>query len=204
MTVPPEFLEGPEQIFPPGAREAGHHGKVMITALIGTDGRVTEAAVFQSSGSAELDQASLETARAAVFSPARDASGAAMEVRVRIPYDYSRAQSEAPGGGLAQYRCAHFAVDMDWWRATFPDQPWSEHELYAMINGVRYLTGSGGLAAAVRDRDRLRRELADFDRRWIAAIDTCRQQPERRLVDVLQPEGAMIERLSDGLRAQGR
>lgn len=50
--------------YPPSARRGDEQGKVVLSVLIGADGRVADVKVAQSSGFARLDQAAVNEARA--------------------------------------------------------------------------------------------------------------------------------------------
>ncbi|MDA8522615.1 TonB family protein [Acidovorax sp. NCPPB 4044] len=81
--------------YPPSARRLGHEGRVVVSAAIGTDGQVRNAAVDQGSGHQDLDDAALAAVRNAVFLPARDAMGLPMASRYRIPVQF-KLSSDAP------------------------------------------------------------------------------------------------------------
>lgn len=62
--------------YPAAALRDGQQGRTGFRLQIGSDGRVTDCAVTQSSGSADLDQTACRMlVRRAHFTPARDASG---------------------------------------------------------------------------------------------------------------------------------
>lgn len=195
----PKFISGPEAPYPEAEKALGHHGTVTIVATLGVDGKLIDPVIAESSGAPVLDRISLEAARGALFSPARDAAGKPVERRIRIPYDFTRYRSNEPGGGLVRYGCAMFVQDMDWWRATFPEREWSKHELYLMLRGLTALRDLTLLGAGDMVK-RIGRENAAFDRRWHKALAECRKAPDKRLADVIQPEGKMIDRLADAAR----
>ncbi len=66
---PPKALEQPRPRYPPGARMIGQGGKVEVSAVIGTDGRLRNIAVIRSAGPA-LDEAALESLRTWRYQPA--------------------------------------------------------------------------------------------------------------------------------------
>ncbi|HEX8528057.1 energy transducer TonB [Allosphingosinicella sp.] len=197
VVTPPRFLSGPPSDYPASARDSGHHGEVVIAGTLGIDGRIRDAAVAVSSGSPILDGASLDAARGALFTPALGEAGMPVEASVRMPFSFARYRSEVPGGGLVHYRCAAFAQDMRWWRATFPHRPWDQHELYQMILGLPFLMRGVDLSSA---HTRLAAHVADFERRWEQALVRCSTSPTKRLAEVLQPEGRMMDRLSRRIR----
>lgn len=65
--------------YPPAAQRAGAQGRVTARLSVGADGKVSDCAVTSSSGNSDLDETTCRIARRSVkFSPAKDASGAAM------------------------------------------------------------------------------------------------------------------------------
>ena len=191
------WLSGGEVELPEAQRLAGHHGKVLVTGVLGVDGRLRWAMIKTSSGSPVLDSIAVSAALSAVFEPAKDADGKALSVPITIPQAFYNYRSAEPGGGLVRYTCRQFAADMDWWRATFPDRKWSDHELYTMIVGIAVLA-KGNLAAG--GAAGLKATLADVETRWVKSIETCRAKPEKRFADVMQPEGRAIDALSKASR----
>jgi TonB family protein len=184
VATAPRFISGPQAEYSDAERNAGHHGNVVIRGIIGLDGRFRDPVVAVSSGAPGLDAAALAAARATLFTPAKDEAGTPMETPARMPFRFSRAA--APGGGLVHYLCGAFAQDMTWWRATFPDRPWDDLEFYQFYTGLR-IAGSRVLQPG--GQARVRQALADFERQWERAIETCRARPDALLVDVLPPGG---------------
>lgn len=76
--VPPKYSEF--------AREAGLEGTVIVDVLVGTDGRVKEARIRTSVHSV-LDNAALEAARKALFTPGKQRD-IPVEVWVSLPYAF--------------------------------------------------------------------------------------------------------------------
>ena len=66
-----DYLNNPAPPYPEDARERGEQGKVLVRALIHSDGTVAELALWKSSASASLDQSALETVKKWRFVPAR-------------------------------------------------------------------------------------------------------------------------------------
>lgn len=189
----PKWLSGEEAAYPETERQAGHFGAVVISGVLGVDGRLHFAKVARSSGAPVLDDLALAAARTAVFEPAKDADGAAIPIPISFPQEFYSYKTAGPGGGILRYSCKQFAADMDWWRSAHPDAKWSDLELYSMMVGVGVLArgGFGGMDGAG-----LKATLADFERRWVAAIDKCRVKPDKRFIDMLQPEGRIAEAMA--------
>jgi TonB family protein len=193
----PKWLSGPAVDLPEAEKALGHHGKVVVTGVLGVDGKIRYATVTQSSGAPNLDALALEATLASVFEPAKDAEGAVLAIPISIPTEFYNYKSDKPGGGMVRYRCDQFVKDMDWWRATFPDARWSRLELYTMMLGLGTLAR---LNAGALNAENLQAANADFERRFVKSIEDCRARPEKRFVDMLQPEGAMAEALSKSAR----
>lgn len=193
VKVKPKWVSGEEAPYPEAEQQAGHFGEVVISGVLGVDGRLRFAKVARSSDAPVLDALALAAAQSAVFEPAKDADGAAIAIPISYPQEFYGYKSAGPGGGIVRYSCKQFAADMDWWRSTHPDAKWSDLELYSMMVGVGVLArgGFGGMDGAS-----LKASLADFERRWVVAINKCRAKPDKRFVDMLQPEGRVAEAMA--------
>ena len=80
-------IDVPKPDYPERARRSGLEGRVVIEVRVAADGSVTASEVFESSGSDELDEAALEAALAAKFSPARQ-DGRPVASELLIPYRF--------------------------------------------------------------------------------------------------------------------
>jgi protein TonB len=83
-----DYLNNPAPPYPEEARERGEQGKVLVRALINTDGTVAQLAMKRSSGFANLDQSALETVKKWRFVPARRGA-AAVSAWVVVPISFS-------------------------------------------------------------------------------------------------------------------
>lgn len=83
-SIDPRFRDRFQPAYPPASRRAGEAGSVVVSVLVGADGRVADADVARSSGYARLDSAAVRQALSAWrFRPAtRD--GVAVESRHQI------------------------------------------------------------------------------------------------------------------------
>ena len=68
-TIPPKLIFGPEPAYPKFAKRDKIEGKVIVTTVIGTNGRVSEAHILKSLRQ-DLDQSALETIKTWRFDPA--------------------------------------------------------------------------------------------------------------------------------------
>jgi len=173
------------------ARKLGHNGKVTVSGVLGVDGKLTALHVSRSSGSPLLDDAALVAARSWSFDPALDAEGKPLAVPIKLPFEFF-AYKPADGTGISGYRCDQFVLDQDWWRSSHPNSTTrSDNELYSMMLGLGMIT-----SGALNDVGKLKTAVSDFEKRWDAAIATCRRSPDKRFVEVLKPEGPQAEALA--------
>jgi TonB family protein len=78
----------PKPDYPPIAKESGMEGQVIVKVLVGSDGKVDEVEVSQSSGFKELDDAASSVAKKWEFTkPTKD--GEPARVWVSIPFNFS-------------------------------------------------------------------------------------------------------------------
>lgn len=182
---------------PDALREQGHHGQVYVVGLLGSDGKLAAARLSYSSGSPQLDALALSAVNGWTWSPARDADGKPLAIPLQVKIEFAAYKSSAPGGGLVRYGCRQFVLDQDWWRSTHPGARRGDHELYVLMLGVNTIM-NGGLGAGGAAGFKAR--VADFERRWDASIEKCRKAPDKRFIDMLQPEGKAAEALSRSAR----
>ena len=69
-----DYLDNPAPDYPPASRELGEQGRVLVRAMVSTDGHVGQVALRKSSGFNRLDQAALDSVRHWRFVPARRGS----------------------------------------------------------------------------------------------------------------------------------
>jgi TonB family protein len=143
---------------------------------VGVDGRLRYAKIQKGSGAPVLDQSALTAYQAAQWTPARDFEGKPIPVPISVPLEFFSYKSRAAGGGLPVYKCRQFVIDMDWWKATFPQAKWSEHQPYAYTSNLLFLS-------RLATKKSVDGATADFEKRWISAIEGCRSYPDRRFLD---------------------
>ncbi|MEC4747196.1 energy transducer TonB [Methylomicrobium sp. Wu6] len=83
-----DYLDNPAPRYPRDARERGERGKVLVRALINTDGTVAELSMRKSSGYASLDESALEAVKKWRFVPARRGA-VAVAAWVVVPITFS-------------------------------------------------------------------------------------------------------------------
>ncbi len=182
---------------PDALREQGHHGQVYLRGLLAADGKLASARLSYSSGSPELDALALSAVNSWRWSPALDADGKPLAIPLLVKVEFAAYRSSEPGGSLVRYGCRQFVLDQDWWRSTHPGAKRGDHELYQIMRGVNTMMngalGGGGIEG-------FKARISDFDRRWDASIEKCRKAPDKRFIDMLQPEGKAVEALSKATR----
>ncbi|MCX7757811.1 MAG: energy transducer TonB [candidate division WOR-3 bacterium] len=87
VEVKPQPVNIPKPNYPELAKQAGIEGDVVVKALVDVDGRIIEVEIQKSSGNTSLDQAALEAARNAVFTPAKQRDQY-VRVWVSIPFKF--------------------------------------------------------------------------------------------------------------------
>lgn len=181
VKVAPFFVDGPYAELPGSEKALGHHGPVVVEGILGVDGRLTEVRIKQTSHAPAVDQIAIKAALASTFTPAKDAQGEPLPIIIAMPFDLV-AYKAAGGMGIQQYTCEQFVRDMDWWKSVNPDKPFSEHELYKLESGMEF---AAAVSQANGDYAGLKGFSADFDQRWVAAIEYCRKKPKRLQRDAI-------------------
>lgn len=87
VEVPPTTINIPQPKYPELARLAGIEGTVFVKALVDIDGKIMATEIQKSSGNTVLDEAALEAAKYAVFTPAKQ-QDIYVRVWVSIPYRF--------------------------------------------------------------------------------------------------------------------
>ncbi len=88
VEVKPQPINIPVPTYPDMARTAGIEGQAVVEALVDVDGSVADARILKPSGNASLDQAAVEAAMRAKFSPAKQRDKA-VRVWVSIPFRFT-------------------------------------------------------------------------------------------------------------------
>lgn len=85
--VAPEVIHRVAPVYPELARLAEAEGRVVLTVLVGDDGRVRDVQVVSSDAAPTLERAAIEAVRAWLFAPARQ-GGRPVAVRIEIPIEF--------------------------------------------------------------------------------------------------------------------
>jgi|WetSurMetagenome_2_1015567.scaffolds.fasta_scaffold89929_2 periplasmic protein TonB len=88
VEVKPQPINIPTPTYPDMARTAGIEGQAVVEALVDVDGSVADARILKPSGNASLDQAAVDAALRAKFSPAKQRDKA-VRVWVSIPFRFT-------------------------------------------------------------------------------------------------------------------
>jgi len=88
VEVKPKPINIPVPTYPDMARTAGIEGSAVVEALVDTNGTVADARILKPSGNASLDQAAVDAAMRAKFSPAMQRDKA-VRVWVSIPFRFT-------------------------------------------------------------------------------------------------------------------
>jgi protein TonB len=83
-----DYLDNPAPNYPRISRELGEQGKVLLRALINTDGTVAQLMVHKTSGFSRLDQSALKTVKSWRFVPARR-GGQIVQAWVVVPVSFT-------------------------------------------------------------------------------------------------------------------
>ncbi len=88
VEVKPQTKSIPKPAYPELARQAGIEGQVVVDALVDVDGKVVDVKIRKSSGNTSLDEAAMNTARGAEFTPAKQRDQL-VRVWVSIPFKFN-------------------------------------------------------------------------------------------------------------------
>ena len=88
VEVKPQPINIPVPTYPDMARTAGIEGSAVVEALVDVDGSVADARILKPSGNASLDQAAVDAAMKAKFSPAMQRDKP-VRVWVSIPFRFT-------------------------------------------------------------------------------------------------------------------
>jgi periplasmic protein TonB len=88
VEVKPQPINIPVPTYPDMARTAGIEGAAVVEALVDVDGSVANARILKPSGNASLDQAAIDAAMRAKFTPAKQRDKA-VRVWVSIPFRFT-------------------------------------------------------------------------------------------------------------------
>jgi protein TonB len=88
VEVKPKPVKIPVPNYPEMARTAGIEGQAVVEALVDVDGTVADARILKSAGNTALDQAAVEAAMRATFTPAKQRDQA-VRVWVSIPFRFT-------------------------------------------------------------------------------------------------------------------
>jgi TonB family protein len=173
--VRPVSVRPADEAYPEALHSKGVQGVVEVLATLGSDGKPTEVSVASGSRSPALDAAGLALVKGLQFgvkAPAEGASSPAVPnaTRVLVPVAFLRDSL----GTLGKKTCAEFVVDVDYHRATFPEQQVADMSVIQMTTGALVM---GGFQRTGPDQMVALAKKAKAAGRDIAAA--CAAAPER-------------------------
>jgi TonB family protein len=183
MKYPPRPVGESVDQRPEAAALAGEYGTVMISGIVTEDGRFVEAAITGSSRSQLIDAAALEASARAKFEPARDSDRNPISFPIVYAVEFAAVDFRGERS-ILEYRCSQAVRDHDWWRATWPEGTYD-----------RTYKTLAGYAALSELRGAFVESVQSFEDDWVAAIEACRDNPERKFIDQLKTYGVFIENM---------
>lgn len=87
-TVPPRLVKKTIPVYPESAREGGWEGRVIVRALVDSNGNVTSTSIKSSSGNSAIDQAALICLYKWKFVPAKNGKGNPVACYTNAPVDF--------------------------------------------------------------------------------------------------------------------
>jgi TonB family protein len=140
--VRPVSVRPGDEAYPEALHSKGVQGVVEVLVTLGSDGKPTEASVASGSRSQALDAAGLALVKGLQFgvkAPAEGASSPAVPnaTRVLVPVAFLRDSLST----LGKKTCAEFVVDVDYHRATFPEQQVADMSVITMTTGALVMGG---------------------------------------------------------------
>ncbi len=161
---------------PERLRLRGEHGEVVLEGALSPQGAISNLAVVQSSGSAELDAIGQRSYEGGIVDERRRP-----ETDGRIRIEIKVINFGLPDNGPLDYPCEQAVRDYDWWTATFAGRSVREEFLFGALSGMGRVLGVEGLEF-VSDRNA-------YEQAWLKAIAECRNRPQEQFVKLLMTFG---------------
>ena len=109
--VPAVPLEMTEPVYPEEAEDNDQEGLVVVMAMVGTDGKTSEAQVMAASGPESMKAAALEALASSTFTPAT-INGEAIQSRIRYKYAFNTGRRNTTPGSQFANRYRFFVTKM--------------------------------------------------------------------------------------------
>jgi protein TonB len=87
--IPPKLIEKVNPVYPPDAREAKAEGKIVLEAIIDTDGSVISTKVLRGTEFPSLEQSAIDAVSRWRYKPATDPDGVPVKVDFTVMIEYS-------------------------------------------------------------------------------------------------------------------
>lgn len=190
LPAPPRSNPSPARVarigaldIPQAAKDAGHNGTVIWTATIGADGKLADLALKRSSNSPAIDAAARAAIESAYLFPATDREGNKIEGTADVRLDYARWNPSSPGGGLEDYLCSDLVRETQWFAKANAGKP----GIFRLENYfVSYPTLASLQAGTVPSPEERKKIRAEREADWADLLRTCRKQPDRRFLDMVE------------------
>lgn len=176
MLQHPSVLRRIEAPFPDAARDAGHHGSVIVSITVAASGAVVDAAITTSSRSPLLDAAAIDAARRSTFRAGVGPQGEGIGGTKTLSYEFDDRIIDG-------YRCDQAVRDFDWWSRTWPETDDAmKRRLWQQFWARTMLRTKYSDRATAKSR-------AMFDLAWSKALAACGTAPETPLATMLTQAG---------------
>jgi len=159
---------------PEEAKKLGHHGKVILTGTILSDGKIANLEISLSSRSDILDEHALNR-----YSSARlgDKFLDTDKDKVRLEITYADYRLET----LSDYVCAQAVLDFQWFYSEFAESKRSRPPYINLLSGLNLLAGRKELNF-LRNKDKA-------DKAIYAALSECKKNPDKSFLGYLIQKG---------------
>ena len=168
---PPKLLDSPEGPDVEALYRQGIQGEIHFSGYVGADGRMHDVTVLKSSRSPDLDTVARSLVEDSRFTPATDAAGE--PVAVKVTYPVSLWKDTLTNPAFLKKSCGQFVVDADWFAQAFPEEKREKYRGWTLANGM-LIVGSVSQKIEVS-------KLPDF----ASVYEQCKAHPERKFFSVL-------------------
>ncbi|MEQ5787071.1 hypothetical protein J3454_04120 [Erythrobacter sp. NFXS35] len=171
---------------PQWAKDAGHNGHAIYTAIVAPDDTLISLELKRSSGSAAIDAAVKARAETLWYRAGTDAAGNPVESEIPVRIRYARFDEDSPGGGIDAYSCRDLVREEDWFHAANADREdpvllgdvFLPELVYLTLGSMLRLERGEPTDDATVDADIAARKIM-----WQSLLERCQKTPERLLLD---------------------
>lgn len=184
----PQKLAGTEPELTEEMRRLGHHGTVLVTGVVQTDGTLGELTLSQASQSDLINAAALAAAASYRFEPPIGVTGTPETRPARLVFELSQAK-EGGGSyttGLADYQCRAFIAELDWWLSVNPDKTAKDYELRKFLIGLGVIMA---MQKGDKAGDAMLAGVEAMNTGWDRAVEACRLVPGLKFMETFKRFG---------------